>query len=220
MQLHPLRAHWPESHQSCWRRASGSHTSPAHSSCCWSPPLREERENRFRGGSCVIIRVPIWFWDRKPGRNRKDISCSSCSVKSTELFTLSHESLLFHVNSVQFKNTLSIPPKGISSWLRMRILDDIVMDLPVKSTFPYRSWIWGARPSLNKYRLENKSMKFKYRIKRQQTINLFNTWEPTSWKVLFKDAVMEILSGVKGGLCFRNNVTPEPLQGSIWITTT
>lgn len=44
MQLHPPRAHWPGSHQSCWRRASGFHTFPAHSSCCWSPPLGERRQ--------------------------------------------------------------------------------------------------------------------------------------------------------------------------------
>lgn len=34
---------------------------------------------------------------------------------------------------------------------------NFVILLPVKSTFPYKSWIWGARPSLNRYRLEKKS---------------------------------------------------------------
>lgn len=30
---------------------------------------------------------------------------------------------------------------------------DLDSGSPVKSTFPYRSWICGARPSLNRYRL-------------------------------------------------------------------
>lgn len=88
MPLHPLRAHWPGSHQSCWRRASGFHTFPARSSCCWSPPLGERRQSRWNRstdrsregkrekgvglggqrqtvpGSCVII----WFWRLAQGQ--------------------------------------------------------------------------------------------------------------------------------------------------------
>lgn len=42
MQLHPLKAHWPGCHRSCWRWASGCHTSPVLFSCYWSLPLWNE----------------------------------------------------------------------------------------------------------------------------------------------------------------------------------
>lgn len=41
VQPRPQTAHWPGCRRSCWRRASGCRTSPARSSCCWSPPLWE-----------------------------------------------------------------------------------------------------------------------------------------------------------------------------------
>lgn len=39
--LHP--PHWPEFLQSCWRRASGCHTSPVLVAWRWSPPLKSDR---------------------------------------------------------------------------------------------------------------------------------------------------------------------------------
>lgn len=204
MQLRPQRAHWPGSRRSCWRRASGCHTSPAHSSCCWSPPLREKTEQKQQinwlrwkktktreeersglglgserprrrtvPGSWAIIRFLTPGAKRELDRHRKKLSqllmtftfpaappqhrllknkdlCSSCSSR------VQTNSTQFKLRCVNFADICNIwISNGIKGLKGDRNEENWCSDLPVKSTFPYRSWICGARPSLNRYRLWN-----------------------------------------------------------------
>lgn len=57
---------------------------------------------------------------------------------------------------------------------------------PVKSTFPYRSWIWGANPSLNRYKLGGESDRLGLNWEHKKATSTFNIHTTTSgslWQV-------------------------------------
>lgn len=41
-------------------------------------------------------------------------------------------------------------------WIAEEMKTERTKEVPVKSTFPSKSWIWGAIPSLNRYKLKDK----------------------------------------------------------------
>lgn len=63
--------------------------------------------------------------------------------------------LRMQTNSKQFRLWATFATwKHLDLKREMRKTDtDLCLGLPVKSTFPYKSWICGARPSLKRYRL-------------------------------------------------------------------
>lgn len=171
MQPRPQKAHSPGSRQSCWRRASECHTSPAHSSCCWSPPLQENtgQKERIKNRSGLGLRkpgtwsVPGWcliirLLTLAPGQSQAGSQLSQEKLLMTFTFTTAAGGgkLLFPFKArrqTQTIYTLCYLLQHLDlKWTREK-LRKTDADLPVKSTFPYRSWICGARPSLKRYKL-------------------------------------------------------------------
>lgn len=176
MQLRPQKAHSPGSRQSCWRRASECHTSPAHSSCCWSPPLQEKtgQKERIKNRSGLGLRkpgtwsVPGWcliirLLTLAPGQSQAGSQLSQEKLLMTFTFTTAAggEKLLFPFKARRQTQTIytlcyllqHLDLKLTWEKLRKTDADFLFLNLPVKSTFPYRSWICGARPSLKRYKL-------------------------------------------------------------------